>query len=730
MHAVSAFAEEDFVFTFHFREGDQVLFGDIPPDSVLISGIDERHAAALEAGPAEPAAVDALGLRHDLVEADLLGRTRFPIVDAAPAGFKRQFAVGFDVAAGPGFRPLLHTLELGVPVLAALRPGLRKAVFVLLVHFARDVPGHGFLELPVIHSREGLQGIDAGAELVHPHVVLGARQTVLEAGEEDGDLVGFHRRMLGQEGVGAVFSIEVQQVVLLAQHLAALVELADIHPDVIEFRVVGSVDQLLLAQLDTVQPAERPQEGDDDRRGGGQAADWQGAVDDAADAHLQAEFLLQRPGRPAQVIRPVARLGGRNGSDMPLRPLRELHGGHLHDAVQLRSIGDVDALVDGQPGDFAQVMVGMRPDGANPVGTEGNPFRVPSVYLVKSIFAAHSLFQRILVTLIPFGEGGDAFGEADVGFIANFPLQVGRVGVGLVNIAGLHGKEYLLRLLPHRLLDLGDEIHQLDRMAAADVVHAVAQAVLIGLRFAVDAADGAFDDVVDIGEVPDHVAVVEYLDGLAPADGRCEKHRAHVRPPPGAVNGEEPQACHADSVQFAVAVGHQFVGLLGGGVEADRIVHLVVFAVGHLGVESVNRTGGSVDQVTDLVVPAGLQDVQEAHQVTLEVGVRIGNAVSHARLRGQVDDFVELLRLEKTVNRRLVGDVHLDKAEALQGFALLHRACFDGLTVREAAFSQPAEFQPHVVIVVDIVDPYDLVAPFCQGEGQLGPDESGRAGNQ
>ena len=41
--------------------------------------------------------------------------------------------------------------------------------------------------------------------------------------------------------------------------------------------------------------------------------------------------------------------------------------------------------------------------------------------------------------------------------------------------------------------------------------------------------DGAFGDVVDVGEVANHVTVVEHLDGFALRDGAGKEHRAHVR---------------------------------------------------------------------------------------------------------------------------------------------------------------------------------------------------------
>ena len=50
-------------------------------------------------------------------------------------------------------------------------------------------------------------------------------------------------------------------------------------------------------------------------------------------------------------------------------------------------------------------------------------------------------------------------------------LQFGAVSIGLVHVAGLHRKVFFHSLFPHRRLNLRDEIHQLDRIGAADVVN-------------------------------------------------------------------------------------------------------------------------------------------------------------------------------------------------------------------------------------------------------------------
>ena len=100
-------------------------------------------------------------------------------------------------------------------------------------------------------------------------------------------------------------------------------------------------------------------------------------------------LALQRERGAAEVIGPVPFLPGRDVLDVPLRPFRELDGGHLHHPVLLGRIHDVDALVDGQAGDFPEVVVGMGPDGADAVGTEGDAVVVPAVDFVESVFAAH-----------------------------------------------------------------------------------------------------------------------------------------------------------------------------------------------------------------------------------------------------------------------------------------------------------------------------------------------------
>ena len=71
--------------------------------------------------------------------------------------------------------------------------------------------------------------------------------------------------MLGNKLVFAVQGVEVQQMPGLAQHLAALIQLAHGHAHVVQFGVIGEVDDLLRRQRDTVHLRKGGEKDDRDR---------------------------------------------------------------------------------------------------------------------------------------------------------------------------------------------------------------------------------------------------------------------------------------------------------------------------------------------------------------------------------------------------------------------------------------------------------------------------------
>ena len=83
-NTVGGGADEGGVFVFEMREGGEITLGNGLNDGGFEGGIDEGHATALETGTGETTSIDAFGLGHNLIEANLLGGTGLPVMDAAP----------------------------------------------------------------------------------------------------------------------------------------------------------------------------------------------------------------------------------------------------------------------------------------------------------------------------------------------------------------------------------------------------------------------------------------------------------------------------------------------------------------------------------------------------------------------------------------------------------------------------------------------------------------------
>ena len=168
-------------------------------------------------------------------------------------------------------------------------------------------------------------------------------------------------------------------------------------------------------------------------------------------------------------------------------------------------------------------------------------------------------------------------------------------------------------------------------------------------------------------------------------------------------------------------MSQQLVRLLRGGIERDRVVHLVVGGVGHLLVRTVDARRRGVDQVLDARLPvvirvaAGLEDVVEADEVRLDVGVGVGDAVAHPGLCSQVDHYGGPVVGENLVDGGLVGNVAANEREA-----------------RVGQLAEAIRFERHVVVVVHVVDADNggRLGVGQQSADEVGADEARCARNQ
>src|SRR3546814_6425394 len=94
----------------------------------------------------------------------------------------------------------------------------------------------------------------------------------------------------------------------------------------------------------------------------------------------------------------------------------------------------------------------------------------------------------------------------------------------------------------------------------------------------------------------------------------------------------------------------------------------------------------------DAVVAAAFENVGEADQIAVDIGVRVDQRIAHTGLRGEVDHALEALFREQRRHAVAIGEIELDEAEARLAFEL----------------RKTRVLEAHVVVVVDDVEADDL----------------------
>ena len=223
-------------------------------------------------------------------------------------------------------------------------------------------------------------------------------------------------------------------------------------------------------------------------------------------------------------------------------------------------------------------------------------------------------------------------------------------------------------------------------------------------------------DVVDIGEVAFHAAVVEHLDRPAGEDRLGEQIGGHVRAAPGSIHGKEAQPGTGQAVEPAIALGDQLAGALGRGIERDRMIGAVLDGERLLRVGAIDRGRTGVDEAFQRRQPPRRFEQHDlALDVRLDIGERLGQRIAHPGLGGEVDDPVDVgVALDQGRHRHRIGDIDRSKHEAIAAFEL-----------REAR-----TFQRDIVIRVQIVDADDLLAAIEQMPRDMKADKTRAACDQ
>src|SRR6266436_1837201 len=172
---------------------------------------------------------------------------------------------------------------------------------------------------------------------------------------------------------------------------------------------------------------------------------------------------------------------------------------------------------------------------------------------------------------------------------ADVARQIPDIGEGFGYVSGLHRQHILYRRAAQLLLQQRHQVHKLFRVVVADIVEPRRGTPGALSGNPIHKARYYTGNVIDIGEVAAHLAMVKKPDRLAFNDCLGKQKHRHVGPSPWPVDSEEPQPGDRKPVEVTVGMSHQLVGLFGRGIETNGMIGLVIDRKWQLGVVAIDR---------------------------------------------------------------------------------------------------------------------------------------------
>ena len=352
------------------RELRQVLFPDCLLDAFLLGRIDQGDAGAFEAGAGEAAAVDAVGGEHGLVDGLEFGAAAFVVVDAGVAAGLAQGAEPFQVAGLPGGDAFADAFVFAVEVLGPPSKARRHFVAMTLVHALRDIAQEGLVVGLQGHVFIGLDNPGGGLAFRDAEVVVAGHEAPGQAAEEDAQLEVRHVGRLRDEPILVGLAIEHEQMVLLPQGDASLIQQTIVQADVLPLRLRRNLRHLEGFQADAIGLGKSHHIGDQDGCATAESAHRQRSLDDTADAPRELEPLLQRKLCPPRIIAPVPLLHQRRHGYIEFY----MAGESLAIQDDLAILPDIEPqihpLINSKPRHQPMLVIHMRAQRAYAVGAE------------------------------------------------------------------------------------------------------------------------------------------------------------------------------------------------------------------------------------------------------------------------------------------------------------------------------------------------------------------------
>ena len=147
---------------------------------------------------------------------------------------------------------------------------------------------------------------------------------------------------------------------------------------------------------------------------------------------------------------------------------------------------------------------------------------------------------------------------------------------------------------------------------------------------------------------------------------------------------------------MAVGVRHQFVGFFARGIQAERMVHIVVHRERHGGVSAINARAAGIHKVFNTMMAATFKNMGKTHDIAVDIGEWVVKRVAHTCLGRQVNHALGFVTGEGRLHRLTVG-----KVDAQMGIVWMCRVA-----------GQARLFKRGIVVVVVVIYTNYCIATF------------------
>ena len=266
----------------------------------------------------------------------------------------------------------------------------------------------------------------------------------------------------------------------------------------------------------------------------------------------------------------------------------------------------------------------------------------------------------------------------------------------------------LVRQAPQNGVPAGKLFEQRDKFAKFDRVR-VTKVDDFKAEGPVERGENALHNVGDVRVVAPGRAAAEKINRLAGQNRAREFVDGEVRPLPGTVNSEEPEADDFEPVEVMVDVGERFAGEFGGGVWRDWLGEWIVFPEWHALVYAVDAGRGSEDEFIDAEFTGEFEKILGAGNVDVGIKPSLSERRANAGAGGEMDDGGETGLLKHFAQLVGVADIAGD----------------DGGPVDYAG--EVAVFDGGRVEIVEVIENCDRIAARAELFNNVGANETGTA---